>query len=73
MDLLNQLVVPAIWLPDTSEAEWQESLWTMLEASFALNDFANGRIDAVQYLDQIDAIGIDPLSLWDVVNEQPDY
>ncbi|MBC7971540.1 MAG: hypothetical protein H7Z11_15700 [Verrucomicrobia bacterium] len=69
---LDQLVIPALWFPETSQAEWEESVWTMLEASFALGDFANGHIDAGQYLDQIESIGIDPLSLWDVMDGQPE-
>lgn len=66
---LNRLIVPAIWTPDTSQAEWEETLWTAVEASFALGDFINGRISADAYLDQIADIGIDPLTLGEALDD----
>lgn len=70
MPELSQLLArPAIWTPDTSHDQWEEELWTMLEASMALGDFANGLIDAGTYLDRIEAIGIDPLTLCEVLDD----
>lgn len=68
LDLTQLLARPAIWTPDTSQEQWEEDLWTMLEASLALGDFANGLIDAGTYLDRIEAIGIDPLTLCEVLD-----
>lgn len=71
-DVASRLVLPAIWTPDTSQAQWEEELWTAVEASLALGAFLNGHIDADQYMDAIADIGIDPLSLEEVLEDVPE-
>ena len=69
MELSLLLARPALWFPNQSSDDWQEELYTMLESSLALGDFINGKIDAEQYLDRIESIGIDPLSIGDVLDD----
>jgi hypothetical protein len=67
-DLSTVLARPAIWYPGQSQADWEEEIEVMLEVSNAVALFTSGRIDAVEYLDRVDAIGIDPLSIYEVVD-----
>lgn len=69
MNLVDALIIPALWTPDTSNDEWQETLWTAVEATFALGDFINGRISADAYLDHIAELGIDPMTLGEKLDE----
>lgn len=62
------LARPAIWYPGQSQTDWEEEIEVMLEVSSAVALFTSGRIDAVEYLDRVDAIGIDPLSIFEVID-----
>jgi hypothetical protein len=67
--MLEPLIIPVLWFPDQSNDDWEEQLYSALEANLALGDFMNGRTQVDEYLDHIAELGIDPLTLGEKLDE----